>query len=74
MERTPERPLAKSSRKALLIWVDRHVMRSPKDFEDVADFVGSYELWTKLLQGGYIGDHIGDYYRGNEGGCLEFRL
>ena len=26
--------------------------------------ISSYELYSKLLQGGYIGDYIGDYYRG----------
>ena len=24
----------------------------------------AYELWSKLLKGGYIGDYIGYYYRG----------
>ena len=33
-----------------------------------------YELESKLLKGGYIGDYIGDYYGGHEGGCREFRL
>ena len=27
-----------------------------------------YELYSKLLKGGYIGDYIGDYYRGYLGG------
>ena len=28
---------------------------------------GSFELLTKLLQEGYIGDYIGDYYRAYSG-------
>ena len=28
-----------------------------------------YELESKLLKGGYVGDYMGDYYRGHEGGC-----
>ena len=28
-------------------------------------FMGLYELHSKLLKGGYIGDYIGDYYRGS---------
>ena len=27
----------------------------------------SYELQSRLLNGRYVRDHIGDYYRGNEG-------
>ena len=26
--------------------------------------LASYELQSKLLKGGYIGDYIGNYYRG----------
>ena len=33
-----------------------------------------YELWSKLLQGGYVGDYIWEHYRGEKGGYLEFRL
>ena len=30
------------------------------------DYVeASYELWSKLLTGAYIGDYMGDYYRGH---------
>ena len=33
-----------------------------------------YELLSKVLKGGYIGDCIRDYCRGHQGGYLEFRL
>ena len=26
-----------------------------------------YELHSKLRTGGYVGDHVGDYYRGYSG-------
>ena len=29
---------------------------------------GLYELESKLLKGGYIGDYVGDYYRCYSGG------
>ena len=28
-----------------------------------ADLLGLYELWSKLLKEGYLGDYIGNYYR-----------
>ena len=34
--------------------------------------MGIYELWSKLLKGGYIGDYIGDYYRGYKGDTRSF--
>ena len=33
-----------------------------------------FRVGSKVLKGDYIGDYEGDYYRGNSGGCIEFRL
>ena len=30
--------------------------------------LGLYELWSKLLKGGYLGANIGEYQRGYYGG------
>ena len=58
-------------------------MRSPRPFDPKAvscnvnsrgqgfvsnNGVGTHELQSKLLKGGYIGDYIGEYCRGYLGG------
>ena len=58
--------------------VSVHELRDPRDYWIRRDSKGHlwadfeeapflYELWSKLLKGGYIGDYIGDYYNGYSG-------
>ena len=42
-----------------------YVLLGPREVVVQKECYGAaFELWSQLLKGGYLGDHIGDYYRG----------